>query len=358
MIRHTVALLLASAVPALAQAPQPSSVVGVYVSADGSEGSGVAISPDEVLTASHVLSDLQTGAAWPAADVFATLGPPVQGPSQYGAATTHYNQLGVSETGTETAVDYGVIHLAAALPSSIAPMGLAPEFGGGAVTVCGYPGATALSCQPDNLALGPGTQLPGWQSYVLDGAYYAPGTSGGPAFVAAPAGGYAVVGDFVDDDQNTGIFAAMSYYAVAEIDAWAASDGEGLAVRRLYHGILGRAPDAGGMAYWSAIYLAEEQAASQAAGVAYVAADAVMGGNPAIVEGFLDSAEFQGAHPSISDGDFVTLLYRQALFRAPDAGGFTYWTGLLASGTSRAAVANGICNSAEAVEDMGNYDGF
>lgn len=54
-----------------------------------------------------------------------------------------------------------------------------------------------------------------------------------------------------------------------------------------------------------------------------------------------------GAPAQDSNEDYVRDLYSTVLGRAPDAGGLTYWTGLLTSGTSHTDIAKGIRNSPE-----------
>jgi len=85
----------------------------------------------------------------------------------------------------------------------------------------------------------------------------------------------------------------------------------------LYGSVLGRAPDAPGMAYWT----------DKAAGGASVAQ---------IATGFYDSAEYK-----------LDNLYSSVLGRAPDAAGMAFWTDRLNSGESIADVTGGFYNSDE-----------
>ena len=68
----------------------------------------------------------------------------------------------------------------------------------------------------------------------------------------------------------------------------------------------------------------------------------------AIAADFLSSSEFQAVHGTQTNSQFVGTLFQGFLGRQPDAAGGAFYTGLLASGTSRAAIAVGIANSAEA----------
>jgi Ca2+-binding RTX toxin-like protein len=104
-------------------------------------------------------------------------------------------------------------------------------------------------------------------------------------------------------------------------------------VYRLYEATLNRAPDPAGLAYW---------ARSLDAGMTLLSA----------AGGFVGSAEFQGTYGSLTDSDFVSLLYNNVLHRTPDAGGLAYWMGLLSSGHSRAEVVVGFTESAEDIADL------
>jgi hypothetical protein len=69
----------------------------------------------------------------------------------------------------------------------------------------------------------------------------------------------------------------------------------------------------------------------------------------AVVAGFVDSAEFRARFGGLDDTGFVTLLYRNVLDRAPDAAGLAGWLAQLAGGASRATVVAGFAQSAEFV---------
>lgn len=99
-------------------------------------------------------------------------------------------------------------------------------------------------------------------------------------------------------------------------------------VLRLYRAALGRAPDQGGLAYWT---------------------QAVQGGTPldTLSASFLGSAEFSARFGGADPSGFVTQLYQNVLSRTPDAGGLNYWVGRLAQGTSEASVLSGFSESDE-----------
>jgi hypothetical protein len=92
-----------------------------------------------------------------------------------------------------------------------------------------------------------------------------------------------------------------------------------------------------------------------------------------IGEVFFAGSEYRGRN--VSNNEYVTDLYHALLNRAPDSGGLTYWTGLLASGIPRseillsfrlsaefdsfvAGIAGNQTSRAEASEVMDYYVGF
>ncbi|MBR6381329.1 MAG: DUF4214 domain-containing protein [Lachnospiraceae bacterium] len=95
----------------------------------------------------------------------------------------------------------------------------------------------------------------------------------------------------------------------------------------LYQMTLGREPDAEGTEYWMNRLTSREVCATE------------------LVFGFLNSPEYRSQEKT--DEEYVQELYRIFLGREADAEGLAYWTGMLAQGTSRDAVAAGFANSAE-----------
>ncbi|WP_238277657.1 MULTISPECIES: DUF4214 domain-containing protein [Methylobacterium] len=107
-------------------------------------------------------------------------------------------------------------------------------------------------------------------------------------------------------------------------------DAEAAEVARLYHGLLERAPDAAGLAGFTAVL----HGGGSVAGVA---------------EAMLASREYGALHPTRpGDAAFVAGLYEEALGRAPDATGAAHWADALAHGAARGAVAAAIAESPEA----------
>lgn len=128
-------------------------------------------------------------------------------------------------------------------------------------------------------------------------------------------------------------FAESAEY-VARTQTVAATDTAQAQVTRLYRAVFLRDPDASGLAYWS------DQARS---GVPLTT----------IAGAFVQSSEFAARYGSLDDGAFVNLVYTNVLGRSADAGGASYWTGLLRSGTGRGEVMVGFSESAEFVRGTG-----
>ena len=100
-------------------------------------------------------------------------------------------------------------------------------------------------------------------------------------------------------------------------------------VFRLYEVTLGRGPDAGGFDWWVG-NLENGMPLQTVAGY------------------FISSPEFQANIGSPNDTQFVTLLYNNALHRAPDPGGLADWVTALGNGMTRDALMLVFSESAEA----------
>lgn len=98
---------------------------------------------------------------------------------------------------------------------------------------------------------------------------------------------------------------------------------------RLYQAAFDRKPDMPGLGYW--MDKLEKGARLQDA-----------------ASGFINSNEFQSKYgTNVSNKDFVALLYKNVLHRAPDASGAAYWEKALQDGVSREQVLLGFSESAE-----------
>ncbi len=103
-------------------------------------------------------------------------------------------------------------------------------------------------------------------------------------------------------------------------------------VARLYYSALGREPDRGGLEYWTSLLQNGTDSLNQIAG------------------DLLGSCEFLAKYGTLSNVDFVKQMYENALQRAPDPAGGTYWVGELQSGAmSRAGVLVGFSQSQESI---------
>jgi hypothetical protein len=101
-----------------------------------------------------------------------------------------------------------------------------------------------------------------------------------------------------------------------------------------YWNILVRAPDSGGLDFWTDEIMTLN----------------CLGGD--IKEGFISFAQFffnsqEYIDRNRTDEEYVTDLYHTFFIREPDSGGFDYWTGQLAMGVSRSAVLDHFAYSTE-----------
>ncbi|TXN02307.1 DUF4214 domain-containing protein [Methylobacterium sp. WL103] len=108
-------------------------------------------------------------------------------------------------------------------------------------------------------------------------------------------------------------------------------------VARLFYGLLGRAPDTGGLN----VYTASARAAVGGPDGGYQ-------GLERVANGLLGTAAYASTHPDQSNAAFVDSLFVNALGRHADGSGATYYAAELAQGTSRGMVALEIAESGEA----------
>lgn len=98
-------------------------------------------------------------------------------------------------------------------------------------------------------------------------------------------------------------------------------------VSRLYTEILGRTPEAEGLNNWSSVLLSGQEQGAK------------------VAQGFIDSNEFKGR--SISNTEYLTILYRTFFDRDPDGAGLNAWLKVLDDGLSRMHVFKGFAESDE-----------
>src|SRR6185312_15309853 len=115
-------------------------------------------------------------------------------------------------------------------------------------------------------------------------------------------------------------------------------DGDAAAgqVARLYDTVLGRRPDGSGLANWT--HALESGTSLQT-----------------VADGFVGSQEFQATYGALDNAGFVTLLYHNVLHRDPDAGGLANWVTALAGGQTRAQVVVGFSESPEHIGALAPY---
>lgn len=104
-------------------------------------------------------------------------------------------------------------------------------------------------------------------------------------------------------------------------------------VYALYEGLLGRAPDVSGLAYWAN----QLEHGSSARDLGQL---------------LLASPEGQSRAGALDPEQFVTQLYQTTLGRAPDADGLTYWSNQLKAGVERIDVASNFVFSAEHLSSL------
>jgi Domain of unknown function (DUF4214) len=100
-------------------------------------------------------------------------------------------------------------------------------------------------------------------------------------------------------------------------------------VDRLYSAALGRAPDVGGLQFWTSDVDDSHVPLSD------------------VASSFAASLEFINHYGSLSDAAFVQQLYQNVLGRPGEAGGAQFWQNALATGTGRGGVLLGFAESPE-----------
>jgi len=195
--------------------------VTVTIGGIGYQGSGVMISPDEVLIVSHLLWTQGIGVS---TNIKVTPGYSY-GVAQFGTfdgVAAHYNPIndgGGYITFADISNDYAVIHLTSPTPSAVGTMALGAEYGQGTVTVSGYPGYSGMQY---DVTEGVTTLVP---SNLLTGASLGSGSSGGPVWVGSGSGttvvGMVSAGSL---SGNTGYFNKITNAELSTIQGWVAQD--------------------------------------------------------------------------------------------------------------------------------------
>ncbi len=171
--------------------------------------------------------------------------------------------------------------------------------------------------------------------------------------------------------------------ASAESDNVSPFSTEGWFITQQYRDFLGREPDAAGLDFWIGrlrsgssgsevinamatspefegriapvvrLYYAYFRRSPDIVGLKFWASQLEVGFSTlAVSNEFAKSAEFQNTYGSLSDTEFIELVYQNVLGRASDAAGRAYWLDRMAAGTSRGAVMLGFSESVENIRDM------
>ena len=372
--------------PAVATTQYPYDTIVRVLSTSGGvtfQASGVLISPDEVLTASHVVYTSGIGTSQ---NIVVTPGYEF-GAQPYGtsnATSVHYNQI---QDGNDqislfnSQLDFAVIHLATSFLSN-GTMGLLANFAGGAVDVAGYPAAAygGLIDSTETVTKDPVYSL-------LDGTALGPGSSGGPVFVGG-ASNPQIVGVVSSEGGNgVGYFTQFTTADVNEIKAWvAADDGPGNTTSAYRASAATVAADFNAFEALTAagkltsITLTDGGTPAIQLSLAQLLGDKdvlrFIGGQYTIVvsgstirgSGAALIADRFGSNSSVLDVRFVdgdlsydpngaaaqiTRLYQAALNRAPDQAGLHDWIRQLGTGTTLGTVAAGFVSSAEFASRFG-----
>ena len=106
-------------------------------------------------------------------------------------------------------------------------------------------------------------------------------------------------------------------------------------VERLYQDILGRKADASGLQAWTDVLRSGSEQGAK------------------VAQGFIDSIEFKNR--SLSDKEYLTILYHTFFNRQPDASGLQAWLNVLDSGLTRMHVFCGFAESDEFTKICESY---
>jgi V8-like Glu-specific endopeptidase len=216
--------------PVIATDPPYDGIVYISDEINGQyyQASGVLISPDEVLTASHVV--YTQGDASPVAtniEVFDGYGGGLFDTQNSTGTVAHYNMIDdandeVSVTATEQ--DYAIIHLATPFTGATL-FSLMSGYPGGTVTTSGYP----ANADGEQIAY-TGAVAPYVGYSVFDGTALGPGSSGGPVWLTNGDGEPTVVGlvsSYDPNDSNTatdGNDLQITNAVLNQIESWVSQD--------------------------------------------------------------------------------------------------------------------------------------
>lgn len=151
--------------------------------------------------------------------------------------------------------------------------------------------------------------------------------------------GYYIVQQYRDFENRLPTSQELIYWAealksappseiVVNLQARAAFQGNHPVIARLYRAAFLRVPDRGGFTYWTNQRWAGRSPVS-------------------IANDFIAAPEFKNRYGTLSNHDFVTLMYRNMFQREPDAAARKSWEDKLAYGLSRGQMLYELSNSCE-----------
>ena len=308
------------------RSPPFNAIVRITETIDGQQyqGSGVLVSPDEVLTAGHLASSSATNISVEEGTH--------DSEGLYSGAVTH---TGAPVIDIHTlpldgvATDYALIHL------SMPVMGASTmQVVAGPLSECahitGFPETASGAMVDDVQAIIAHDNI-----YYVDpqGDLLSPGISGSPVWTFDPNGQPDVTGIMSSADACRNYAAQFSQVTSDKINAWIRQDdtpqfmlirgqvfsdtsNDTASIARLYHSALGRLPDEDGLQYWvndlRQGYPLQDVAAS-----------------------FIGSPEFTARFgDSLTNAQYVDRIYENVLGREPEASGAAFWTGNLDNGSA------------------------
>ncbi len=346
-------------------------------------GSGVLLSPDEVLTASHVVYKSNIGTA---TNISVSPGYNL-GTAPVGTHTAdliHYNNIIDANdqiTFQDSQYDYAIIHLSK--PFNVGTFGYQPNYAGGNVHITGYPGAYSgqMIDYQQTVSVNP--------SYTLfNGQDTGPGSSGGPVWITQNGTPY-VVGLVSSGDGTNGYFTQITSKVFNQIKAWIAQDDANLTASQppvVSHAITDQSATesqtfvfnvptntfsdpANNALTYSAQWINAGVAQPLPSWLSFDAATEIFSGT--VPTGAPDltlrvtaddglggrvSSDFvlstptipsSSTAPAVSDVISIARLYQAALGRQPDQAGLDYYANRFASGQSIANISDSFLHSPE-----------
>lgn len=314
------------------------------------QGSGVLISPDEVLTASHVVYNSSAGTA-----NYITVIPGYSAGSEpYGSDTGNYVQYFPIADGSDSESlatiqqDYAVIHLQTPMTAP-GTMGIEWNYPGGSVNVTGFPAIENGLMTESTITVTPDAPYTIFTGNIA-GALINHGSSGGPVWIEG-SNGPEIVGLVNALSGTVGYFMQITTAVVDQIETWIATDdtlfGQSIAldlsdsIGPVVTNTTGvqsslTAPYADSTiegAGYDILNLSQNPMATLSS--AYTETSNHNGtfklatnGSSDLVSGIMQ-VEFSNKTVTVaadgSENEYIALLYQGALGRTPDAAGLAYW---------------------------------